>query len=82
MPSISWHGTPRELSRLQQAVAEHCQCLDGVFGLPPSRCSAHDLLSNQSTLDHLLYVYRMRKLFIRRELYAMPDRARLQTGSA
>ncbi|MBV8715228.1 MAG: hypothetical protein JOZ65_09180 [Chloroflexi bacterium] len=70
-----WHGTRHELARLREAVAEHCECLGGMFGLPPTRCSAHDMLAHQASLDHLLYVYRMRKLFIRRELYAMPTRA-------
>jgi hypothetical protein len=34
------------------------------------------MLRDQGMLDHLLYVYRMRRLFIRREMYAMPSRTR------
>jgi hypothetical protein len=78
MSAVTWHGTPRELSRLQHAVMEHCDCVAGMFGLPPIRCAGHEMLRDQNMLDHLLYVYRMRKIFIRRELYAMPARARMQ----
>ena len=67
MTATTWHGKQREFARLQRAVGEHCDCLDGVFATAPRRCSAHDLLTDQSTLDHLLYVYRMRNLFIKRE---------------
>jgi hypothetical protein len=71
---VTWRGTPRELTRLQHAVAEHCECVPGMFGLPPTRCAGHEMLRNQTLLDHLLYVYRMRRIFIRRELYALPAR--------
>lgn len=78
MPTpVTWRGTPRESARLQAAVAQHCECVDGIAGLPSVRCSAHQLLTDQSMLDHLLYVYRMRRLFIRRELYASPVRSRV-----
>jgi hypothetical protein len=82
MTVASWHGTQRELSRLQQVVAQHCECVGGMFGLPPTRCAAHEMLRDQSALDHLLYVYRMRKLFIRREMYALPVRASAQCRPA
>jgi hypothetical protein len=82
MVTVTWRGTPRELTRLHQAVAEHCECLGGMFGLPATQCSAHKMLTNQNALDHLLYVYRTRRLFIRRELYAMRSRSRIQTGVA
>jgi hypothetical protein len=76
MATVTWHGTQRELDRLQDAVAQHCECLEGMLGLPPSRCTAHDMLRDQANLDRLLYVFRMRKLFIRRELYSTPARVR------
>ena len=81
MATVTWRGTARELARLQQAVAQHCECVGGLFGLPPAQCAGHDMLRNQSALDHLLYVYRMRKLFIKREMYAVPARPRIHTGS-
>ena len=76
MGTASWHGSQRELVRLEQAVDGHCECIGGLLSFPAGRCSAHQMLTNQSTLDHLLYVYRMRKLFIRRELYALPVKTR------
>jgi hypothetical protein len=74
MATVIWHGTQGELARLQEAVSQHCECVGGMFGLQPTHCPAHVMLADQSGLDHLLYVYRMRKLFIRRELYALPAR--------
>ena len=78
MEQVAWHGTAREFARLHEAVAQYCDCERGMFGLPPTTCAAHLLLGDQSSLDHLLYVYRMRKLFIRRELYALPVNARVE----
>jgi hypothetical protein len=80
MLAVTWRGTQREFDRLQEAVGEHCECLEGMLGLPPTRCAAHAMLRDQGVLDHLLYVYRMRRLFIRREMYAMPSRARRETA--
>jgi hypothetical protein len=82
MATVTWHGTQREFTRLQRAVAEHCECLGGMFGLPPRRCAAHDMLTEQSALDHMLYVYRTKKQFITREMYAMPARSRAQVKTA
>jgi hypothetical protein len=76
MDTVTWQGTEQELTRLRQAVDRHCRCIAGVYGLPPSPCAAHAMLSAQSTLDHLLYVYRTRRMFITREFYALPSKAR------
>lgn len=76
MEEVAWHGTAGELTRLQWAVAQHCDCVAGTLGLPS--CAAHAMLNDQSSLDHLLYVYRMRKLFIRRELYALPIKVQVK----
>ena len=72
MPTATWQGTKAELTRLEGAVARNCGCADGMFGLPPPTCAAHRMLADQATLDHLLYVYRTRRVFITRELYAFP----------
>ena len=80
MASAAWQGTHREMERLQAAVTRNCECVGGMFGLPPVVCAAHKMLTQQSSLDHLLYVYRMRKMFIRRELYAVPARLRLASA--
>jgi hypothetical protein len=65
-----WRGTDRELGRLRRAVARNCDCAGGR-DLAPSGCVAHTMLSNQANLDRLLYVYRMRRLFITREFYSL-----------
>lgn len=78
MEHVAWHGTAREFARLHEAVAEHCDCTGRMFGVAPIICGAHMMLSDQTSLDHLLYVYRMRKLFIRRELYALPLKSRVE----
>ena len=72
MGPVTWQGTDPEFARLLQAVDRNCECVLGMFGLPPRPCPAHAMLKSQSTLDHLLYVYRTRATFIRRELYAFP----------
>jgi hypothetical protein len=74
MASVTWQGTEREFARLLEAVDNNCDCVAGMFGLPPKLCAAHALLKQQNTLDHLLYVYRMRKMFITREFYSLPQR--------
>jgi hypothetical protein len=74
MVSVTWRGTQREFARLRQSMDSHCECIDGMFGLPPQMCSVHEMLGSQVQLDHLLYVYRMRRIFIRRELYALRAR--------
>ena len=70
MPVAVWQGTYRELMRLQRAVARHCECVSPMLGLPAQNCTAHAMLADQSALNHLLYVYRMRSTFIRKEFAA------------
>ena len=72
MASSTWQGTDQEFVRLRVAVARHCDCLGGMLGIPSQTCSAHQLLERQTALDRLLYVYRMRRVFITREFYAFP----------
>ena len=70
--ATAWQGTARELGRLKKAVARNCECVQGFNELPEVTCAAHQMLRDQTALDHLLYVYRMRGVFIRREFYALP----------
>jgi hypothetical protein len=70
--AAAWQGTARELGRLQNAVTRNCECVLGFDELPEVMCAAHQMLRDQTALDHLLYVYRMRGVFIRREFYAVP----------
>jgi hypothetical protein len=72
MGPVTWQGTDPEFARLLQAADRNCECVRGMYGLPPRPCPPHEMLKSQSALDHLLYVYRTRKLFITRELYAFP----------
>ena len=72
MACVTWQGTNREFARLQRALGRNCECVEAMLGLPPRICPPHTLLQDQSSLDHLLYVYRMRKVFITREFYALP----------
>jgi hypothetical protein len=67
-----WQGTDDELARLQTAVAGYCDCVPAMLGLPAQTCPSHAMLNEQSALDHLLYVFRMRGVFIKREFYALP----------
>ena len=67
-----WHGTDQELVRLREALAQNCDCISGSFGSSSRTCSVHQMLEQQSALDHLLYVYRVRRVFITREFYAFP----------
>jgi hypothetical protein len=72
MAISTWQGTDQEFVRLREAVAQNCDCVGSMLGLPPQSCSVHQMLEHQSALDHLLYVYRVRRVFITREFYAFP----------
>jgi hypothetical protein len=61
-----WNGTPQELARLRQAVERNCECARPPQAPGPA-CPAHTLLTRQTTLDHLLFVYRTRTHFLARE---------------
>jgi hypothetical protein len=70
--AVIWQGTDDEFARLQAAVAEYCDCVPAMLGLPAQICPCHTMLKNQSSLDHLLYVFRTRGVFVTREFYALP----------
>jgi len=76
MTTVSWPGNAREYARLQKAIARNCTCDPAPCGLRHRPCSAHALLQHQAALDHLVYVFRMRGLFVRREFYSTPVAAR------
>ncbi len=67
MHQATWHGTARELQRLEAIVEGHCGCERSgrpeEFGL----CAPHRLFSQQRVLDWLLFVRRTRHQFISRE---------------
>jgi hypothetical protein len=67
MHYAAWHGTARELRRLEAIVQAYCNCERSVgreeFGL----CAPHRLFRQQRVLDRLLFVRRTRDQFITRE---------------
>jgi len=65
-----WNGTPQESKRLREAVELNCGCARPPQ-VPGPMCAAHALLTRQTTLDHVLFVYRTRTHFLAREF--QPD---------
>ena len=75
MVKAIWQGTDDELARLHGAIAHYCDCVPAMLGLPVQTCPAHAMLDEQSVLDHLLYVLRVRGMFVKREFYASAVRS-------
>jgi hypothetical protein len=69
MDIVTWQGTDDEFTRLYNVVIRNCECISGY---PRHCCGAHALLADQSVLDRLLWVFRMRDVFIGREFDAHP----------
>ena len=70
---INWHGTHDELSSLRSAVVRHCACPSNDGDAPMNAsCTAHAMLEDQRTLDHLLFAYRVRRRFTKGEWEAPP----------
>lgn len=61
-----WHGSRFELRLLQRATNGNCQCMDETPAQQRT-CSAHAMLTDQRTLDHLLSVLRDRTRFVAAE---------------
>lgn len=59
-----WNGSSDEAIRLVDAIGRNCSCIP-----LKKRCSAHDLMLSQHTLDHLLWL-RWMHLHLREELCA------------
>jgi hypothetical protein len=59
MAAVQWHGTPDEAEALASAARTNCNCTFGGYsGAPLTTCPAHEMMLNQTALDHLLYVRR------------------------
>jgi len=68
---VTWHGSADELASLHRAVCHHCACrFDEITGGLRTPCRAHTLLADQSALDHLVHVRRMRAWFVANEMDA------------
>ncbi len=66
---VTWHGNADELAALHSAVRHYCACrFDEVTGELRTPCRAHTLLADQSALDHLVHVRRMRAWFVANEM--------------
>jgi hypothetical protein len=56
--SVTWHGTESEEQELVAAVEQHCACTPPDDG--DELCAAHHLLiSDQRTLDRLVFARRI-----------------------
>ena len=71
MAEAVWQGTEQEFLRLRNALARHCNCVGTWDDNQWQTCAPHAMLGSQAALDHLLYVFRVRGLFVRREFYAL-----------
>jgi hypothetical protein len=68
---VTWHGTADELVALHHALRHYCACrFDEKTGELGAPCRAHTLLADQSALDHLVHVRRMRVWFVANEMGA------------
>jgi len=63
--TVTWRGRKYVLKRLELAIAKNCQC--DLQTEPPVLCSAHKMLLDQRTLDHMDFVWRTRGRYARRE---------------
>jgi hypothetical protein len=67
MDIVTWQGTDDEFTHLYNAIIRNCECISGV---PRYCCGAHAMLGDQASLDRLLWVLRMREMFLTREFSA------------
>jgi hypothetical protein len=66
-PSTSWPGTAVELGALLEAIDRYCSCFVG-------RCAAHKLLlTDQATLDRLVFARRIAARLRREEGLSITD---------
>jgi hypothetical protein len=64
---VMWHGHIDDLARLVYCLAAHCTCgrptlADGIW-----QCRAHQMLTDQHTLDHLAFARGMRQRILESE---------------
>ena len=62
-----WQGTEQELAKLLDSVEHNCACMFAADRSPGAVCAAHAMLADQCVIDHLLFGYRLRALFMRGE---------------
>jgi hypothetical protein len=67
MNTATWHGSAQEFWRLRKAISRNCSCQKPTTGPVAVQCAAHQMLTDQCVLDHLLYAYHARDEFRREE---------------
>ena len=79
---VRWHGTDGELAQLHLALRHYCNCrFDQMTGEVLGRCGAHTVLADQSALDHLVHVRRMRAWFVSNEMGPRTSRELVAPGA-
>ena len=58
MKTATWHGSAQEFWRLRKAISKNCSCPKPTTGALTVRCAAHETLTDQCGLGHVLYAYR------------------------
>jgi hypothetical protein len=56
---IAWNGTPVDGLALADAIARNCTCEFGKAAARLRVCAAHEMLTDQRTLDRLLFAHHM-----------------------
>jgi hypothetical protein len=65
---VVWHGHAGDLARLMESAVAHCNCLPVAGPGSASRlCSAHEILTDQHTLDHLAFARSVRARLVDEE---------------
>lgn len=57
-----WHGTLADFKALIKAVERNCTCVPAEFTCPP-----HEMMGDQTTLDHLAFIAVRRSVYHRSE---------------
>ncbi len=69
-PGATWHGEPCDWNDLWLAIEAHCDCAYDLLAARPTICAAHLMLTEQTTLDHLVHGRHLRAWFVRNEFCA------------
>lgn len=52
-----WHGKQQQFNALRSAIEHNCTCEKAtIVNSRPATCPAHQILTDQATLDHLAFV--------------------------
>lgn len=62
-----WRGSEADLEALQSAVKRNCTCVPAEF-----TCAAHEMLDDQLAIDHLVFVAKVRRSYLKAEFVLEP----------